>query len=174
MNQNKKPEVYINEDDVNAKVHELAEKLNKDYEGKKLHIICILKGSVFFACALAKQLEMPVTMDFMVVSSYGSGTVSGKLEVKKDLQESIEGRDCLIVEDIIDSGNTLFLLKNMLLKRNPASLRICTFLNKPARRESDVKVDYEGFEIPDKFVVGFGMDIAEEYRNLPYIGVIEE
>ena len=164
----------FSEEQVNQKVMELAEQINRDYEGKSIHLICILKGSIFFCCELAKRLTIPVTIDFMQVSSYGNDTrSSGKLLIKKDLEESIEGLDVLIVEDIIDSGNTLSLTQKMLADRKPASLKLCTLLDKPARRETEVKVDYTGFTIPDEFVIGYGLDYAQKYRNLPYIGVVE-
>ena len=164
----------FSEEQVQNKIVEIAEKLNKEYAGQSLHLICILKGSIFFFTELAKHLTIPVTMDFMVVSSYGNGTSSsGNLEIRKDLEEPIEGLHCLIVEDIIDSGNTLYYLMDVLRQRKPASLRLCTLLDKPDRRVKDVHVDWTGFEIPDEFVVGYGLDYAQKYRNLPYIGVVE-
>lgn len=166
--------VLISEEDVDLKIRELAEQINRDYEGKEIHIVCILKGGVFFACELAKKLTVPVSMDFMQVSSYGNTTTSsGIVRIKKDLDDSMEGKEVLIVEDIIDSGKTLEYLIPVLEKRNPASIRLCALLNKPDRREADVKIDYLGFDIPDEFVVGFGLDYRQKYRNLPYIGVIE-
>lgn len=168
-------EVMISEKEINTRICELAEQINKDYAGKELHLIVILKGSVFFACELAKRITVPVTLDFMAVSSYGDGMVSaGKITVKKELDEDIRGKDVLIVEDIIDSGNTLFHLKKLLLARNPESLKIITLLDKPERRTADVQSDYCGFNIPDKFVVGYGLDHAQKYRNLPYIGVVQD
>lgn len=159
---------------VKKRVEELAEQINRDYKGKTLHLICILKGSVFFCCELTKQLMVPITLDFMTVSSYGNDTESsGKLDIKKDIDESIEGKECLVVEDIVDTGNTLSLLKENLLQREPASLKFCTLLDKPERRETAMEADYVGFVIPDEFVVGYGMDYAQKYRNLPYIGVLE-
>ena len=164
----------FSEEQVQNKIVEIAEKLNNEYAGQSLHLICILKGSIFFFTELAKHLTIPVTMDFMVVSSYGNGTSSsGNLEIRKDLEEPIEGLHCLIVEDIIDSGNTLSLTRKMLQGRGPASLKICTLLDKPERRETQVEVEYTGFVIPDAFVVGYGLDYAQKYRNLPYIGVLE-
>ena len=166
--------VMISEEKVNARICELAKQINKDYAGKELHLVIILKGSVFFACELAKRITVPVTMDFMTVSSYGDGMVSaGKITVKKELDEDIAGKEVLIVEDIVDSGNTLFHLKKLLLGRNPASLKIITLLDKPDRRTADIQTDYCGFEIPDEFVVGYGLDYAQKYRNLPYIGVVQ-
>lgn len=164
----------FSEEQVNEKIVGIAEELNKAYAGKSLHLICILKGSIFFFTELAKHLTVPVTMDFMAASSYGSQTSSsGELLIRKDLDESIEGLHCLIIEDIIDSGNTLSKVKKMLQGRNPASLEICTLLDKPERRETQVDVEYTGFVIPDAFVVGYGLDYDQKYRNLPYIGVLE-
>ncbi len=164
----------FSEEQVHARIRELAEQINQDYEGKKLHIICVLKGSVFFCCELTRHLTIPVTLDFMAVSSYGNETKSsGRLRITKDLDEDIDDLDCLIVEDIIDSGNTLKMTRDLLSARNAASMKICTLLDKPSCRETEVKVDYIGFEIPDKFVVGYGLDYAQKYRNLPYIGSVE-
>ena len=166
-------EVMISEEEVNAKIRELAEQISHDYAGKTVHLITILKGGVFFACELAKRLTVPVTIDFMSVSSYGSGTISsGVVRMVKDLDEPIEDLDVLVVEDIIDSGRTLKYLLDNLVTRKPASLRLCTLLDKPTRRVTDIKVDYTGFRIPDDFVVGYGLDFDQKYRNLPYIGVI--
>ena len=165
--------VLISEEEVQKRVRELAAQISKDYEGESVKLICILKGSVFFTCELAKRITVPVILDFMQVSSYGSQTVSsGTLKVKKELDEPIEGDNVIIVEDIIDSGNTLSRLVPMLQERNPKSLKVCTLLDKPETREVDVKVDYNGFNIPDKFVVGYGLDYDQNYRNLPYVGVI--
>lgn len=167
--------VLISEEKVEEKIRALAEKISKDYEGKTVHLICVLKGSIFFTCELAKRLSIPVTFDFMSVSSYGDQTESsGRVKIVKDLDETLEGKDVIIIEDIIDSGRTLSYLMTMLKARNPKSLKLCTLLDKPDRRVTDVDVNYIGFEIPDKFVVGYGLDYAQKYRNLPYIGVIEE
>ncbi len=167
--------VLVPEEDVNKRIKDLGEQISKDYEGKQIHLICILKGGVFFMCELAKRISVPVTMDFMSVSSYGDGTVSsGVVRIAKDLDESLEGKDVLIVEDIIDSGRTLYYLIDVLQKRNPNSIKLCTLLDKPERRVKDVKVDYVGLDIPDEFVVGFGLDYMQKYRNLPYIGVVED
>jgi len=165
--------VLISQEQVEERISQMAETINKDYEGKTVHLIGILKGSVFFICELAKRLTIPVTMDFMSVSSYGSGTRStGVVKLIKDLDDPIMGKDVLVVEDIIDSGHTLsYLLKN-LCDRKPASIRLCTLLDKPDRREVDVDVDYQGFVIPDEFVIGYGLDYDQRYRNLPYIGVM--
>lgn len=169
--------VMISEEVVDAKIKELGAQISKEYEGKEVHLICVLKGSVFFTCELAKRITVPVTMDFMSVSSYGSGkSSSGVVKIVKDLDESIEGKDAILIEDIIDSGRTLSFLLPTLKQRKPNSIKLCTLLDKPDRREADVDVtvDYTGFEIPDEFVVGYGLDYAQQYRNLPYIGVIEE
>ena len=164
----------IPEEEVEKRICEIAAQISKDYEGKSVHLICILKGSVMFMSELAKRITVPVTMDFMSCSSYGSGTVSkGIVKIAKDLDEPIEGRDALIVEDIIDSGRTLSYLIEILKKRNPASLKLCTLLDKPERRVKEVHVDYTCFNIPDEFVVGYGLDYAQRYRNLPFIGVVE-
>lgn len=166
--------VLVSEEDVDARIKTLGEKISKDYAGRQVHLICILKGGVFFMCELAKRINVPVSMDFMSVSSYGDDTKSsGIVRIAKDLDESIEGKDVLIVEDIIDSGRTLYYLIDVLQKRKPNSIHLCTLLDKPERRVKDVKVDYVGFEIPDEFVVGYGLDYAQKYRNLPYIGVVE-
>ena len=166
--------VLIPEDKVDERIRELGKKISEDYAGKQIHLICVLKGGVFFMCELAKRISVPVSMDFMCVGSYGDATSSsGVVRLAKDLDESIENKEVLIVEDIIDSGNTLYYLMDILKKRHPASLRLCTLLDKPDRRVKDVKADYCGFEIPDEFVVGYGLDYAQKYRNLPYIGVVE-
>lgn len=167
--------ILLKEEEVDRRIAEVAEMINRDYEGKEVHLICILKGGVFFTCELAKRLTVPVSMDFMSVSSYGSGTESsGVVRIVKDLDESIAGKHVLIVEDIIDSGRTLAYLIEILKQRNPESIHLCTLLDKPERRvKKQVKVDYTCFEIPDEFVVGFGLDYDQKYRNLPYIGVVE-
>ena len=166
--------VLIPEEKVNAKIKELGEQISRDYEGKEVHIICILKGGVFFACELAKRITVPVSLDFMQVSSYGNQTKStGVVRIKKDLDDTMEGKHVIIAEDIIDSGKTLHYLIPVLEQRNPASIKLCAMLNKPDRREVDVKIDYLGFDIPDEFVVGYGLDYAQKYRNLPYIGVVD-
>lgn len=169
--------VMISEQQVEKRIEELGEKISRDYKGKSIHMICVLKGGVYFMTALSKRIspDIPVSLDFMSVSSYGNDTKSsGVVKIIKDLDEPIEGKDVLIVEDIIDSGRTLYYLMDMLRQRKPNSIRLCTLLDKPDRRERDVRVDYEGFVIEDKFVVGCGMDYQQHYRNLPYIGVIEE
>lgn len=167
-------EEMLPEDVVNARIKELGAQISRDYAGKSVHLICILKGSVYFTCELAKRITVPVTMDFMQCSSYGAATKSsGVVKISKDLDEAITGRDTIIVEDIIDSGRTLSHLLNLLGQRNPASLKLCTLLDKPDRRVVDVDVEYVGFQIEDKFVVGYGLDYDQKYRNLPYIGVVE-
>ena len=167
--------VLLKEEEVEKRICEVAEMINRDYAGKQVHLICILKGGVFFTCELAKRLKVPVSMDFMSVSSYGGGTESsGVVRIIKDLDNSIEGKNVLIVEDIIDSGRTLAYLIEILKQRNPASIHLCTLLDKPERRvKKQVKVDYVCFTIPDEFVVGYGLDYDQKYRNLPYIGVVE-
>lgn len=165
--------VLIPEEKIRERIKELAEQISKDYEGKGVHLVSILKGSVFFACDLAKRITVPVTMDFMSVSSYGDEKVSsGRVRIVKDLDETIQDKDVLIVEDIIDSGRTLAYLKDLLGSRMPKSMNICTLLDKPERRVVDVDVKYIGFEIPDEFVVGYGLDYQQRYRNLPFIGVV--
>ena len=167
--------VLLTEEEVNEKIKKIGEQVSKDYAGKSVHMICVLKGGVFFTCELAKRITVPVSLDFMSVSSYGDDTKSsGVVKIVKDLDQPLIGKDVLIVEDIIDSGNTLSRLIPMLKERKPASLKITTLLDKPDRREvDDVTVDYVGFEIEDKFVVGYGLDYDQSYRDLPYIGVIE-
>ena len=167
-------QVRISEEELIAKIKEIAQQINEDYVGKKVHLVCILSGSVFFTCELAKYITVPVTMDFMRVSSYGDGMDStGTISIDQDLNMSIEGPHVLVVEDIVDSGRTLALLSNTLKKRDPASLRLCSLLDKPSRRVTPVAIDYLGFEIEDYFAVGFGLDYAQKYRNLPYIGELE-
>ena len=170
-----KIDVMIDEATVEARITEIAQQLSKEYEGKTIHIIGVLKGSVFFMCELAKRLTVPVTMDFMSVSSYGNDTKSsGVVKMIKDLDESIEGRDVVLIEDIMDSGRTLSYLINILKERKPASFKVVTLLDKPDRRDVELEPDITGFVIPDRFVVGYGLDCAQKYRNLPYIGVISE
>ena len=169
-----KIKVLLSEEEVDSRIKQIAAKVSKDYAGKEIHLICVLKGGVFFTCELAKRITVPVSLDFMSVSSYGAGTSSsGVVKIGKDLDTTIEGKNVLVVEDIIDSGRTLSYLLQNLKTRNPKSLKLCTLLDKPDRRVCDVKVDYVGFEIPDEFVVGFGLDLDQQYRNLPYIGCVE-
>lgn len=166
--------VLISEEEIEKRVAELADQINAEYEGKTVKLICILKGSIFFTCELAKKLKVPVTLDFMSVSSYGNDTVSsGRVKIVKDLDESIEDEEVIVIEDIIDSGRTLRYLMDLLSSRGPKSLKLCALLDKPERRVTDVDVDYVGFSIPDEFVVGYGLDYAQMYRNLPYVGVVE-
>ena len=169
-----KIKVLVSEQEVDARIEELGKKISEDYAGKQVHLICILKGGVFFMCELANRITVPVSMDCLSVSSYGDGTKSsGIVKIAKDLDETLEGKDVIIVEDIIDSGRTLYYLMDVLQQRKPNSMKLCTLLDKPERRVVDVKVDYIGFNIPDEFVVGYGLDYAQKYRNLPYIGVVE-
>ena len=166
--------VLISEEDVDARIKELGEKISKDFAGQTVHLVCVLKGGTFFMCELAKRISIPVTMDFMSVSSYGNDTKSsGVVRIVKDLDEPLKDKHVIVVEDIVDSGNTLSYLLKVLNERGPASLSLCTLLDKPDRRVANVSVDYTGFEIPDAFVVGYGLDYAQKYRNLPYIGVVE-
>lgn len=167
--------VLLSEEQVDARIQEIADQINKDYEGKEVHMICVLKGGVFFMCELAKRITVPVSLDFMSVSSYGDDTKSsGVVKIVKDLDQPLEGKNVLVVEDIIDSGRTLSYLLKVLKQRGPKSVKLCTLLDKPERRVmKDVEVDYSCFNIPDEFVVGYGLDYAQKYRNLPYIGVVE-
>ena len=168
--------VLLTEEEVDRRINEMAAKISEEYEGRQIHLICILKGGVFFTCELAKRLTVPVSLDFMSVSSYGAGTESsGVVRILKDLDEPLAGKDVLIVEDIIDSGRTLAYLIEVLKQRGPKSIRLCTLLDKPERRvKKQVTVDYTCFTIPDEFVVGYGLDYDQKYRNLPYIGVVEQ
>ena len=167
--------VLIPQEELEARIREMAAQISKDYEGEKLHLVCILRGSIFFTCELAKYITVPVTIDFMSVSSYGDGTESsGRIKIMKDLDDPIKDKNVLVVEDIIDSGRTLAYLMEILKQRNPKNIELCTLLDKPERRvKKQVKVDYTCFSIPDEFVVGYGLDYAQKYRNLPYIGVVE-
>lgn len=165
--------VLIDEQTIQDKVYELAKKIEKDYEGKDLTLVCILKGSTFFTVDLAKRIDKKLKLQFMKISSYGAKKISsGKINLELDLPDNMENENLLIVEDIIDTGRTLSYLIKHLKQKNPASIKLCTLLDKPERREYDVKVDYVGFEIPDKFVVGYGLDYNEMYRNLPYIAEV--
>lgn len=169
-----KIKVLIGKEDLEKRIAELGEQISRDYAGKELHLICILKGGVMFMTELSKHISCHVSMDFMSVSSYGNEREStGRVRILKDLDEPIEGREVLIVEDIIDSGRTLKHLMEVLAVRKPASLKLCTMLDKPDRREVKVKVDYVGFQIPDKFVLGYGLDYDQFYRNIPYIAVVQ-
>ena len=170
-----KIKVLLTEEEVTRRIGEVAAEISRDYAGRRVHLLCVLKGGVFFTCELAKRLDLSVSLDFMSVSSYGSGTQSsGAVRIIKDLDEPLEGKDVIIVEDIIDSGRTLSYLIEILKKRNPKSIELCTMLDKPERRvKKEVKVKYTCFTIPDEFVVGYGLDYDQKYRNLPYIGVVE-
>jgi len=169
-----KVHVLISEEDVDKRIQEIGDQISKDYAGKQVHLVCVLKGGVFFLCELAKRITVPVSLDFMSVSSYGSETKSsGVVRIVKDLDEPLKDKEVIVVEDIVDSGRTLSYLLEMLKDRGPKSVKLCTLLDKPERRVVDVNVDYTGFTIPDEFVVGYGLDYAQKYRNLPYIGVVE-
>jgi len=166
--------VLLSEEEVDKRIQEMGDQISRDYAGKQVHLVCVLKGGCPFMCELAKRITVPVSYDFMAVSSYGSDTKSsGVVKIVKDLDESLKDKDVIVVEDIIDSGRTLSYLMEMLRDRNPKSLRLCTLLDKPDRRVIDVDVDYTGFAIPDEFVVGYGLDYDQKYRNLPYIGIVE-
>ncbi len=165
----------ISQEKLERRIKEMAEEISRNHEGHTVHLICVLKGGAYFLTQLSKYMTIPVTIGFMAVSSYGSGTVSsGVVKITKDLNETIEGRHVIVVEDIIDTGNTLSYLLELLRQRKPESLELATMLNKPDRREREVPIDYCGFGVPDKFIVGYGLDLDEKYRNLPYIGVIDE
>lgn len=166
--------VLLSEEELQTRVRELGERISADYAGKAPLLVSVLRGSYIFMADLSRALSIPCTVDFMAVSSYGSGTTSsGQVKIVKDLSDSIEGKDMIVVEDILDSGNTLHYLFQILQARHPASIRLCTLLDKPARRAKPIKADYVGFEVPDQFVVGYGLDYDEKYRNLPYIGVLK-
>lgn len=167
-------EVLLAEQKVDERIQAIGEQISRDYEGRQVHLVCVLKGGAFFMCELAKRITVPVSLDFMSVSSYGSDTKSsGVIRIVKDLDESIKDKDVIVVEDIVDSGRTLSYLLKMLQSRGPRSLALCTLLDKPERRVVDVNVNYTGFQIPDEFVVGYGLDYDQRYRNLPYIGVVK-
>ena len=169
-----KPAVMIGPDELAARINDLAKEIRQDFPAGQLHFICVLKGAFLFLGDLIRAMEGDVTIDFMACSSYGAGTTSsGEVRLSKDLDSGLEGRDVIIVEDIVDTGLTLHYLQDILLARGPRSLRTACLLSKPSRRKIDVKVDYVGFSIEDRFVVGYGLDYAERYRNLPYIGVLE-
>ena len=166
--------ILYSEAQLRQRVKELGGQITADYAGKEPVLASVLRGSYIFMADLTRAIDLPVTVDFMAVSSYGAGTKSsGQVEIKKDLSDSIEGRDLIIVEDILDSGNTLFYLMEILKARKPASIRICTLMDKPDRRTQPIVADYVGFTIPDAFVVGYGLDYDEKYRNLPYVGILK-
>ena len=167
-------EVLLTEEEVERRIQEIGDQISKDYAGKQVHLVCVLKGGSFFMCELAKRITIPVSLDFMSVSSYGGDTKSsGVVKIVKDLDEPLAGKHVLVVEDIVDSGRTLSYLLEMLKDRGPEDVKLCTLLDKPERSVVDVKVDYTGFRIPDEFVVGYGLDYDQRYRNLPYIGVVK-
>ena len=169
-----KPAVMIGPDELAARINDLAREIRQDFPAGQLHFICVLKGAFLFLGDLIRAMEGDVTIDFMACSSYGAGTTStGEVRLSKDLDSGLEGRDVIIVEDIVDTGLTLHYLQDILLARGPRSLRTACLLSKPSRRKIDVTIDYVGFTIEDRFVVGYGLDYAEQYRNLPYIGVLE-
>ena len=166
--------ILYTEEELKSRVKELGAQITADYRGKAPVLASVLRGSYIFMADLTRAIDLPISVDFMAVSSYGSGTVSsGQVEIKKDLSDSIEGKDLLIVEDILDSGNTLYYLLDVLRARKPASIRICTLMDKPSRRQKPIRADYVGFSIPDAFIVGYGLDYDEKYRNLPYVGVLK-
>jgi hypoxanthine phosphoribosyltransferase len=168
-------EILITEEQIQAKTRELGRQISRRYEGQDLLLICVLKGAVAFLADLMREITIPHEIDFMAISSYGASTESsGVVRILKDLDTNIEGRNVLIVEDIIDTGRTLNYITRNLKTRHPKSVRVCTLLDKPSRREIDVELDYVGFEIPNKFVIGYGLDFAEIYRSLPYIGVLKK
>ena len=167
-------QILYTEEELRQRVKELGCQITADYAGREPLLISVLRGSYIFMADLTRSINLDVAVDFMSVSSYGAGTVSsGQVEIKKDLSDSIEGKDLIIVEDILDSGNTLYYLLDVLRARKPASIRICTLMDKPERRSKPIKADYVGFTIPDAFIVGYGLDYAEKYRNLPYVGVLK-
>lgn len=167
-------DILLSEQEVDKRIQEIGEQISRDYAGKEVHLVCVLKGGSFFMCELAKRITVPVTLDFMSVSSYGSSTKSsGVVKIVKDLDEPLKDKNVIVVEDIVDSGRTLSYLLEMLKDRHPASLSLCTLLDKPERRVVEVNVDYTGFNIPDEFVVGYGLDYDQRYRNLPYIGIVK-
>lgn len=166
--------VLFSQEDLQKRVGELAAQINRDYQGKEPMLISVLRGSFVFMADLVRSIELPCTVDFMAVSSYGAGTTSsGQVRITKDLSENVEGRDIIVVEDILDSGNTLSYLLRLLQARHPSSIRLCTLLDKPSRRTKPVDASYTGFTVDDLFVVGYGLDFAEKYRNLPYIGILK-
>ena len=166
-------EIMLTEEEVDLRISELGAQISEDYAGKDIHMICVLKGGSFFMCELAKRVDLPVSIDFMSVSSYGGTESTGVIKIVQDLTETVKDRQVLIVEDIVDSGRTLSHLAKMLNERGAEDVKICTLLDKPDRRVADVKVDYVGFTIPDEFVVGYGLDYDQKYRTLPYIGVVK-
>lgn len=168
-------EVLISEEEIKSRINELAEQINKDYEGEELLVVSVLRGAIVFTCDLIRKLNINVKVDFMVASSYQDSTESsGTVKIEKDLDESIKGKNILIIDDIVDTGLTLSHLVEILKTRGPKSISLCTLCSKKERRKKDVKVDYIGFEVPDLFIVGYGLDYKQQYRNLPYIGRITD
>ena len=166
--------VMLSEKEIDARILEIAEQINSDFAGQEVHLICVLRGGSFFMCELAKRITLPVTLDFISCSSYGNDTKSsGVVRIVKDLNDSIVDKNVIVIEDVVDTGRTLNYLLDMLRDRKPRSLSLCSLLDKPSRRVVEVKTDYIGFTIPDKFVVGYGLDYAQKYRNLPYIAEVE-
>ncbi len=164
----------LSEEEIEAKVRELGERISRDYQGKEVIAVCILKGAVVFFADLMRQIDLPLALDFMSISSYGnSRQSSGVVQIVKDMDNNITGKHVLIVEDIMDSGQTLFYLKELLMARDPLSFKVCCLLDKPSRRVAAIEPDYCGFQIPDEFVVGYGLDFAERHRNLPYVGILK-
>lgn len=168
-------EILLSREDIARRVAELGKQITADYAGKKVHLVCVLKGAYTFLSDLARAIDLPITIDFLAVSSYGKGqSTSGEVQLTKDLDLSLEGKDVIVVEDIADTGITLNYLLSLLRSRRPASLKVAAFLSKPSRRQLDVPVDYVGFEVPDRFVVGYGLDHDQRYRNLPHVAVVDE
>ena len=167
--------ILYTEEELRQRVKELGCQITADYAGRQPLLVSVLRGSYIFMADLTRSINLDVTVDFMAVSSYGAGTASsGQVEIKKDLSDTIEGQDLIIVEDILDSGNTLYYLMDVLRARKPASIRVCTLMDKPERRVKPIKADYVGFTIPDAFIVGYGLDYGEKYRNQPYVGVLKQ
>ena len=176
MDYSKKHEisVYLTEEQLNQRIAEIGAQITERFKGESVYLVCILKGSIFFTTELAKRIALPMTIDFISASSYGAQThSSGVVNIKKDLEQSIEGENVIVVEDIVDSGNTLSRLMQLFESRNPKTLTICTLLDKPERRKAHIHVDYVGYQVPDEFIIGYGIDYAEYYRNLPYIASLK-
>lgn len=168
-------EILLSREDIARRVAELGKQITADYAGKTVHLVCVLKGAYTFLSDLARAIDLPITIDFLAVSSYGKGqSTSGEVQLTKDLDLSLEGKDVIVVEDIADTGITLNYLLSLLRSRRPASLKVAAFLSKPSRRQLDVPVDYVGFEVPDRFVVGYGLDHDQRYRNLPHVAVVDD
>lgn len=174
MIENDIKEICVSQEKLAETVKALGAQISRDYAGKELTLVCILKGAVVFAADLMREITVPCRIEFMRISSYGNSTNSGEIKIVHDIEINPEGKNLLIVEDILDSGKTLYYVRDMLRKRNPASIKICALLDKPERRTADIKADYAGLNIPDEFVVGYGLDYADRYRNLPYIGILNK